>query len=156
MVEIIQSDIFEAPVEIIIHQANCFCTMGSGIAKEIKRRYPRAYDSDCMTKSGDPYKLGQFTFAAPGEDQDKWIINLYGQFRYGKGEPGVRYTDYEALEKGFKAIKSWLEKMGLEKTNIGIPYKIGSDRGGGDWNVVESLIREVFEQSDMQVFICQR
>ena len=30
---------------IIVHGCNCFNTMGSGIAKEIRNRYPRAYES---------------------------------------------------------------------------------------------------------------
>lgn len=36
-------------VNVLIHQANCFCTMNSGIAKEIKQELPEMFQADCET-----------------------------------------------------------------------------------------------------------
>src|SRR3954462_12210839 len=101
MIEIHEGSIFEAPIDIIIHQCNCQNTMGKGIAKEIKKRYPRAAAVDRMTQKGDYKKLGQFTFADADENQKQMVINLYGQFRYGRDK---RYTDYKAVRRGLENI----------------------------------------------------
>lgn len=151
MIEIYQGDIFEPPIDIVIHQANCMNTMGAGIAKEIRKRYPRAYDVDQMTKKGDIKKLGQFTFAAPDENQKQWVINLYGQFAYGRDK---QYTNYIAIASGLRNILSWIEKMGLENQIIGIKEGMGCKNAGGDWEIVFGLIKEIFENSKVKVFIC--
>src|SRR5882724_7601890 len=153
MINIHNGDIFEAPVDIIIHQCNCFNTMGAGIAKEIKRRYPSAYAADQATKKGDKHKLGSFSFAAPTDEQDKWIINLYGQYRYGRDE---QYTDYKAMADAFSSIHKWLFKMELQDKVIGIPYGMGCGLGGGDWKIVEDLIEKIFGDKSHQVLICKK
>ena len=38
--EIIEGNLLEAPERIIVHQTNCMGVMGSGIAKQIKAKYP--------------------------------------------------------------------------------------------------------------------
>ena len=50
-------------VDVIAHQCNCFCIMGSGIAPQIAKRYPAAYAADKATVKGDANKLGDFTRA---------------------------------------------------------------------------------------------
>ena len=49
--------------DIIVQGCNCFCAMGSGIAKEIRNRYPEAWQVDYDTEMGDMFKLGTFTSA---------------------------------------------------------------------------------------------
>jgi O-acetyl-ADP-ribose deacetylase (regulator of RNase III) len=56
MIEHVKEDIFQVgklDIHAIIHQANCHCTMGSGIAKFIRERFPKAYEADCKTVKGD-------------------------------------------------------------------------------------------------------
>ena len=48
----------EGHFDLIAHGANCFCVMGSGIAPQIKAKYPEAYEADCKTTAGDVNKLG--------------------------------------------------------------------------------------------------
>ena len=35
--------------DIIVHGANCICVMGSGIAREIKARFPQAAQADLFS-----------------------------------------------------------------------------------------------------------
>lgn len=35
---------------IILHGCNCFCTMGAGIAKYLKVKFPQIYQEDLMTQ----------------------------------------------------------------------------------------------------------
>ena len=48
--------------DLIVHGCNCFCTMGAGIAKQIKKNFPQAFEEDLKTEKGDHGKLGTITF----------------------------------------------------------------------------------------------
>ena len=41
----ITGDLFDTKANVILHQVNCQGVMGSGIAAEVKRRFPKAYNS---------------------------------------------------------------------------------------------------------------
>jgi len=153
MIRIHNGDIFKAPVDIIIHQCNCFNTMGSGIAKEIKKRFPAAAAADQATKKGSKDKLGNFSFAAPTDEQDKWIVNLYGQYKFGNDK---QYTNYAAVGYALLNIYSWLLERRLKDKVIGIPYGMGAGLGGGDWETIEEIIREVFEDTGIKILICKK
>lgn len=69
--------------DVIGHGCNCFMNFGAGLAKEIKRAFPRAYSVDCSYGSkGDAKKLGTVSIA----HYDKLdIVNCYSQHSYGRG-----------------------------------------------------------------------
>lgn len=152
MVNLIKCDIFQAPIDILVHQANCYCTMGSGIALDIKTRFPEAYEEDCKTKRGDETKLGTASICRvkDSESRIKFIFNMYGQYMFGGG---TRHTNYEAYYCGLEFIKNKITNVNLI---VGIPFKMGCSLGGGDWNICEAMIKSVFESSPIQVFICQK
>lgn len=132
-------------VDVIAHQCNCFCNMGSGIAPQIAKRYPGAEAVDSATIKGDSDKLGTFTCAivsrnVNGETIDDGIVyNLYGQ--YGYGGAGVN-TKYESLKRAMQKMQQDLKDENNEGI-IGLPL-IGCGLGGGDWEVVSKIINEVF------------
>lgn len=119
--------------EVIAHCCNCFCTMGAGIAPQIKHKFPEAYEADCRTKSGDESKLGTISFT---ENTTPIVVNLYGQFDYTGRRSGKMDLDYNALRSALKAMR---EKF-TGKT-FGMPM-IGAGLAGGDWNVIERIIEE--------------
>lgn len=134
--------------EVIIHQANCFHTMGTGIAKAIKEMYPEAYEADLRTDRGRPSKLGELSIAESPlahHPYKRYIVNLYGQFYYGRGS---RYTNYEAVAIGLSKV----HKM-FENKVLALPFKMGCNNAGGDWRVVRAIIES--ELSDNEVFICR-
>lgn len=132
-------------VDVIAHQCNCFCNMGSGIAPQIAKRYPNARAADNATIKGDADKLGTFTRTivsrnVNGETIDEGIVyNLYGQ--YGYSGIGVN-TKYESLKKAMQKMQQQLKDENDEGI-IGLPL-IGCGLGGGDWEVVSEIINEVF------------
>jgi O-acetyl-ADP-ribose deacetylase (regulator of RNase III) len=150
MIRIIDQDLFKANVNTIIHQANCLHTMGAGVARIIRMSFPKAYLVDTRTPFGDIRKLGTFSKA---HTQGKWIYNLYGQF--GMAENKERKTSYDALAKGFNAIRNDLLDGFCLEWNIGIPYGIGCGLGGGNWNIVLSIIQEELDHKDFQISICK-
>lgn len=147
MLRIIDGDISEAEESIIVHQVNCQGKMNSGVAKSIRKKFPKAYD-DYMKIKDKPSKLGEVWFTmSKNEDSVKYIGNLFGQLNYGYDRK--RYTNYEALYTGLERVKEIAKLRGL---SVAIPYKIGSDRGGADWNVVRAMIEVIFSDYEVTLY----
>lgn len=123
--------------DVIIHGCNCFTTMGAGIAKTIKRKFPEAYQADLKTEKGDQSKLGTISFAEVDFENGKLIVvNGYTQFNWrGSG----RKADYDAIRNVFKEIKNKFSGL-----RIGYPA-IGAGLAGGDWNIISKIITEELE-----------
>lgn len=158
MIKEIKCDLFQANADVLVHQCNCQCTMGSGVARTIKELFPEVYESDCQTKKGDSSKLGTYSYSlvssVPPEvnPRIKCVVNLYSQDAFGLQ---ARHTSYDALEVGLSRLRSDLEKKGEPgKKVIALPYRMGSDRGGADWNVVRAIIESVFKDSKLTILIC--
>lgn len=152
MIEFYKGDIFAAPINILIHSANCFHTMGAGIAKNIKLKYPRAYNADLLTVRGDRKKLGQFSVALSAEDQPFHILNLYTQHRYGRDK---QYVEYDKFFEAIKNAKEWSEKMEKYPV-IGCPFNISCNNAGGDWNgKILPALKYVFSDNDCKLLICE-
>lgn len=148
MIELIEKNIFEHNAQCIIHQANCHCRMASGIARTISQLYPEAVAADNATTVGDPNKLGTFT-SAVGSD-GKIIYNLYGQFYFGNQK---RQTNYEAFYKAMDAIHSDVRNKSL--TTASLPYNIGCGLANGSWNVIEAIIKDIWQNSPVKLTICR-
>jgi len=127
--------------DAIVHGANCFCTMGSGIAKQIKEQFYEAYAADCKTKKGDILKLGSYT-QCKATHYDFIIINGYTQYNYGTDSPKV---DYEAIALIMRKIN-----FNFKGKTIGMP-KIGAGLAGGDWERISKIIET--ELKDCKVVV---
>ena len=121
-------------INVLGHQANCFNTVGAGIALQIKQRLPEAYAADCATLKGNPRKLGKMSYAVIGIGM---VFNLYGQFKFGREK---RQTDYDALRS---ALRMMAVKLTDHKhtAKIGLS-KLGCNNAGGDWSIVSSIITD--------------
>lgn len=121
--------------DVLVHGCNCFCTMGSGVAKAIRAEWPEVYEADCKTRKGSVIKLGTYsTYSLPSESgQRKRILNAYTQ--YGFGRDGQKYVEYAAIKQ---VCKELAEYDLLKSDTILIPM-IGAGLGGGDWGVIESI-----------------
>lgn len=139
-------DLFDlGEFDVIGHGANCFCTMGSGIARQIALRYPEVYTADLTTKKGDRKKLGNHTFWENANGHK--IYNLYTQYNYGR-DPKTLYLNYDALRLSLRRLS--LEYLKNRPIKIGLP-QIGCGLGQGNWDKVKKIIQE--ELSDHHVSI---
>ena len=113
--------------DVIVHGCNCQNTMGSGIAKEMRERYPAVYDADTLATEQwrQPLaKLGNFsTYATTGKTSPFIVVNAYTQVHYLPRD--VDHFEYES----FYLILKKLEVLG--PVNFGFPY-IGMGLAGGD------------------------
>lgn len=154
MIKHIKCDIFESGAKYILHQVNCQGIMGSGIAKQVREKYPTVYEQYklwCNTMPKDKL-LGMMQFVNTREKHNTdfaGVVNLFAQYNYGYD--GKCYTDYNALRHALDSFRNNL----IKSSTIAIPYLIGCHRGGGDWNVVYKMIEEVFADYDGDVLICE-
>ena len=123
----------EGMFDVIAQGSNCFCVMGSGIAPQIKAKFPEAYQVDCNTIAGDKNKLGTITHTV---NTTPTIVNIYSQYDTKGRRHGQMDLDYNALRSGLKALKTKFSGK-----RIAMP-KIGAGLAGGDWAVIEKIIEE--------------
>jgi O-acetyl-ADP-ribose deacetylase (regulator of RNase III) len=122
----------EGQFDLIIHGCNCFCTMGAGIAKQIRSQFPQAWEADLATQSGDRSKLGSYSKACINTPSGRLhVINAYTQYHYS-GD-GV-LVDYDAVTKVFTALKNQFHGQ-----RMGYP-QIGAGLAGGDWKIISEII----------------
>lgn len=116
---------------VIVHGCNCFCTMGAGIAKQIRDKFPRAYAADKATKSGDKSKLGTYS-VSKGKKFD--VINAYTQYDY-------RGNVKDLFE--YEAFQTILDKLLVEYPGkrFGFPY-IGMGLAGGDKERIVGMLED--------------
>ena len=123
-IKIIRQNLFDCDADAYLHQVNAHGIWGSGVAKEMKKRYPRSWESDKLVLLHDPKKLGTFSFSAPDAKQDRWIFSVCGQFNFGRHK---QYTDYSALLLGLESVRDFLRKMEFSNFSIAMPLKIGAE-----------------------------
>ena len=146
MIKHIKCDIFKSGADVICHQVNCQGVMGSGIAKQVRAKYPWVYEQYKEFCRKVPFPLGSVQTVPINETQV--IINLFAQENFGYDRKC--YTDYKSLEDGLYFVRDTYDNQ-----TIAIPYLMGCYRGGGDWNVVYKIIEEVFKNYNGKVLICE-
>jgi O-acetyl-ADP-ribose deacetylase (regulator of RNase III) len=146
MVKIISGNLLDSKEDYICHQVNCRGVMGSGVAKAIRDKWPEVYEAYLQHISmciGTP--LGSICYA-PIEHSNQEVVNMFAQFSYGYD--GLRYTSYDAFCNCLSAMSRDIPKS---KT-IAFPYKIGSDRGGANWNIIYAMICEILGDWDVTIY----
>lgn len=154
-VKVIDGDLFDTKANYICHQVNCQGKMGSGVAKQIREKFPTVYEwykfkcdegRRTMKECGFDKSplLGQVQIVYKKDylvgDYDidpQAICNLFSQDQYGYN--GRQYTDYAAFEKCLLQLK----RMIPAGETIAMPYKIGCGLGGGNWDIVLGIITRV-------------
>lgn len=118
--------LLDGEVDYIAHVCNNKGVMGSGVALEIKNRIPDAYAIYKRSEESGKLLLGNVSVSSH-------VFNLVAQDGYGEGR---RHLNYGALTK---CVQTLSKHLPMKKT-IGFPYKVGSDRAGGDWEIVKEII----------------
>lgn len=158
----IKGDIFESGADAILHQVNCQGVMGSGVAKQVREKFPTVFkyykalcENDARVKAQCGYEKSQLLGHIQvcykedyhiGDIKDpQVIVNLFAQDRYGYD--GNCYTDYEALRKCLKAVNKQFSGK-----KVAIPYLMACHRGGGNWSVVSKMIEDTLTDCDVTLY----
>jgi O-acetyl-ADP-ribose deacetylase (regulator of RNase III) len=133
--DVVKGDLLDVKHGIIAHACNGQRKMGSGIAAQIKEKFPEAY---VAYKNGS-MALGTTTFVEP--EPDLWVVNCVTQEKYGN--PGTqRFTSYDAVEVSMTKINTLCEAILQQRgyaPSVHFP-KFGAYRGGAKWPIIQRII----------------
>lgn len=149
MIHHVKGDLLESDCQVIMHQANANAVMGAGIAKQIAKTFPAVLqaDRDFPIPVGSRDRLGKFSYARDG---DRFVINLYGQHRYGNG----RHTEPEAVKKALCRVMECLNKDGRGDYKIGVPHGMGCGLAGGDWvEEIQPILHRVSDYYNQDIYV---
>ena len=146
----IRGDLLESKADYICHQVNCQGVMGSGVAFQIKNKWPDVY-RDYLVKTnyqkvhGNPaHLLGGITVTKVNDHQK--VVNMFSQEYYGYD--GRRYTNYEAFARCLENIHAET-KPG---DTIAFPRLIGCDRGGANWIIIKCMIETILDDREIEIY----
>lgn len=141
-------NLLDSKADIICHQTNCKGVMGSGVAFAIKQKYPRVFEQYRKAYENGQLALGmcQIVKTNPSGEDNRLVANLCGQDGFGTSQ---RCTNYEAIYVCLEKLADYCKKNDIK--SVAFPWKMSSDRGGADWNIIRAMIQSVFKDMDIIV-----
>src|SRR4051794_13335214 len=137
-IEIVSGDLFDNAhgVRAFAHGCNCQGSMGAGIAKTFRARYPEMHEEYRKRCKAEPrqFNLGD-CWLWKAEDQP-WVFNLGTQEGYWRSR-----ASYEAIEAALRRMRKQADAEGI--TSIAMP-RIGVGYGGLSWKKVRAIVEAVF------------
>lgn len=173
------TDLLKENTHVLIHGCNCYNTMGAGIAKYLRERYPSIFikDKEFLKENGIPYIikedlknedekikeerrnkiLGNYSFYKLNnrkENDPFYIFNLYSQLTYFDNE---RFS-LKAFDKGMNNIINFLLKERKNNGMIKISMsRIGMSLGKGKLNEIYDKMQEIslkYKDDNIQINWC--
>jgi len=131
--------------EILLHGCNCQNTMGSGIAKQMRAKWPGVYTADTKATMQWPNpvaKLGNFStyVTKTSVSTGLIIVNCYTQLHYlPRGMDHFNYASFELI---------LLKLLELAKPGVrfGLPL-IGQGLAGGNENTINKIIEDFADEA---------
>lgn len=149
MLKYIEGDLFkvldktEKPV-VIPHCCNNLGLMGSGFVVPLNIHFPQVKVQYQKKHAESPLQLGETQFINVRNNPEIIIANMIAQEGVGfKNGPPIRY---EALQKCMTEIA---EKT--DKNAIIIAPMFGAFLAGGDWNIIEKMIKRTWYNLDVNI-----
>jgi O-acetyl-ADP-ribose deacetylase (regulator of RNase III) len=168
MITTINKDILTVDKGVIVHSVNCIGAVG-GLAGAIGRKWPvnaGEYRSHVRSQNYPVMLLG--SVFEVNVAHNVIVANLFGQYNIGTSK---QQTEYAALIRGFASIADRIflgndmetvsfgvlgvEDVPITLKDIYIPYKIGCGLGGADWETVQDILHQIFENNHKNVYICK-
>lgn len=170
MISYMEGDLLNSHCNVICHQVNCSGAMGSGIARQIRSRYPKVYETFRATYEQGKNILGAIDIVLVQDFSNRaildrmhrrFVINMYAQKDYNRSKERKRQTNYNALRHCIQELKkeivNYLEycndECAIKDFIIGFPYGIGCGLACGDWNIVRDIIESEFADDKWNVEI---
>lgn len=136
------------PSNIVVHGCNLQGVWGSGVAKQMKEKFPVAFEKYQydLKKIQFGSKLGNVSWYETETLDNSIIASAFTQEWYGKD--GKRYVSYDAIDKCFTEI---FAEAKARKCQVHIPNMIGAGLGGGDYDVIVSIIECAAYAQDFRI-----
>lgn len=127
-------DIFSAAVEALVNPVNCMGTMGAGLAKQFKKKFPGNFDNYKVLCARGFLMPGLVDIYCTGyRDYHNFIINFPTKLHW-KNPSQLVYID-----KGLRSLWAVIHEYGLR--SIALP-ELGCGLGGLDFKDVKPLIEQ--------------
>jgi len=146
MMNFVQGNLFDAPVDALVNTVNTVGVMGKGIALMFKEAFPanfRAYEAACKDKSihvGHVFVTENSAFKGP-----RWIINFPTKKHWRQP------SRIEWIEAGLDDLRSFIEANQIR--SIALP-PLGAGNGGLDWkDVKERIIERLGNLQNVDVWV---
>lgn len=138
-------------IYVILHICNNLGKWGRGFVIPLGKKYPKA-ESEYLNKS---HELGDIQIVQCKKD---YIINMIAQNGI-RGHYNPQPLIYMALEKCLENVNNWIDNLDnsiIEKLIVCGP-KFGSGLAGGDWNIIESIIKDKLVTNKLgQIYIYEK
>ena len=123
-----------------------------GFARSLRYEHPNAYDEYAWwrTQNTSETTLGGVHMAEV-DDGNRYVVSLVAQRGYGKSA-GPR-IQYGALDMALRSARDRLGEAGVRSVQM---PKIGTGQAGGNWNVIEGLIRERLVSAGFDVRVIEQ
>lgn len=135
MIKTVKGDLLTAR-GYIVHGCNAQGVMGSGVAKQIRAKWPKAYEhykDRAVLGCNSYYKC----------DDETVIVNAVTQEYYGNDK--FVYVDYRAMKDCFMKLALVIPMHDIPRV-VNFPL-IGCGLAGGKWEIVSKIIDEAIPDS---------
>lgn len=129
MFETIHGDLFDSQAEALVNCVNCVGTMGAGLAREFRLRFPEMHADYLSRCARREIRIGEVTAF---HERDRLIINFPTKNDWREKS---KLAD---IESGLPALRQCIIDSEIE--SIAIPA-LGCGLGGLSWSLVEPRIR---------------
>jgi O-acetyl-ADP-ribose deacetylase (regulator of RNase III) len=158
-------------INVIAHSCNCQNVMGGGIAKQIKDRYPQAFEADTERWSNEyndggnwRCQIGDYSKAEIKSNSVSGgliflpnnkgtIYNLYTQSGYSTKSRQVNYEYFWQALKNMQEDLLFIQHETGEPQVLGLPYAISCGLAGGNWGIIKAMIEDIFLDSLIKTYI---
>ncbi|UQN09967.1 Appr-1-p processing protein [Deinococcus sp. QL22] len=137
---------------LLVHICNDIGAWGRGFVMTLSKAYPqpeREFKRWATGQTEQAYALGEVQFVPVSPTLT--VANLVGQHDIARknnptAEPPVRY---EAIRTGLERVRDEAQSLGA---SVHVP-RIGAGVAGGDWALIEPMIREELTNHGLKVTV---
>jgi O-acetyl-ADP-ribose deacetylase (regulator of RNase III) len=140
-IEYRNGDLLDTDIKHILHGCNARGVMGSGVAKLIRQKWPKAYEDYAVVYNSVGLHLGSYITSI--QSDGKIVINGITQETYGKTGVHISYW----------AIANIIRNLNSDGIKYIAMPQIGAGLGGGDWRVIEAIIENESKRFQPVVYI---
>lgn len=146
-------DLLKGDQSVIVHSVNARGAFASGIAGQIRRELPFAYEAYRQAFEASETRmlpLGEVIWAFDlGGPRPRIVGNMVTQQNYGR-DPDMVYVNYDAVTVAIQRVNDFARRSqtGMlqiadlpEITEVGLPL-IGCGLGNGDWSIISDIIEQ--------------
>lgn len=142
--------------DVVIHGANCFCTMGAGIAPLMAMAFGcDSFPMEHEDYTGDINKLGTIDYQIQHYPDSSnflegfYVVNAYTQYGFGKN-----HKNGSAIPLDYEALTLCMRKVNhiFKGKKVGLPA-IGCGLAGGSWDIVSKIIQKELVDCDVEVIL---